>query len=87
MYWYILVHTSYTYTYVHTPNMYLCLYPYLHLYLYHCFADSQQTDVYRDLGSPIVQQALDGFNGTIFAYGQVPIHINTYTYDYITLLI
>ncbi|KAJ1418578.1 P-loop containing nucleoside triphosphate hydrolase protein [Ochromonadaceae sp. CCMP2298] len=37
----------------------------------HCyFTDSQQTDVYRDLGSPIVQQALDGFNGTIFAYGQ-----------------
>eukprot|EP00600_Ochromonadales_sp_CCMP1393_P008823 CAMPEP_0174954044 /NCGR_PEP_ID=MMETSP0004_2-20121128/205_1 /TAXON_ID=420556 /ORGANISM="Ochromonas sp., Strain CCMP1393" /LENGTH=787 /DNA_ID=CAMNT_0016201813 /DNA_START=43 /DNA_END=2407 /DNA_ORIENTATION=- len=37
----------------------------------HCYgADSLQTAVYNDLGTPIVQQALDGFNGTIFAYGQ-----------------
>ena len=33
-------------------------------------ADSLQTQVYEDLGRPIVAQALDGFNGTIFAYGQ-----------------
>lgn len=37
----------------------------------HCYgSDSLQTNVYADLGHPIVAQALDGFNGTIFAYGQ-----------------
>jgi hypothetical protein len=34
------------------------------------FTDSTQDQVYQDLGIPLVQQALDGFNGTIFAYGQ-----------------
>ena len=34
------------------------------------FTDSTQTQVYEDLGIPLVTQALDGFNGTIFAYGQ-----------------
>ncbi|RYH09550.1 hypothetical protein EON65_40065 [archaeon] len=29
-----------------------------------------QTQVYTDLGRPVVKQALEGFNGTIFAYGQ-----------------
>jgi hypothetical protein len=29
-----------------------------------------QQIVYKDLGAPIVEQSLDGFNGTIFAYGQ-----------------
>lgn len=29
-----------------------------------------QAAVYQDLGHPVVNQALDGFNGTIFAYGQ-----------------
>jgi hypothetical protein len=33
--------------------------------------DSIQEKVYADLGLPIVTRALDGFNGTIFAYGQV----------------
>lgn len=37
----------------------------------HCYgSDSIQSQVYNDLGKPIVSQALDGFNGTIFAYGQ-----------------
>jgi hypothetical protein len=37
----------------------------------HCYgADSTQPQVYSDLGRPVVTQALDGFNGTIFAYGQ-----------------
>jgi len=37
----------------------------------HCYyMDSTQEQVYADLGSPVVIQALEGFNGTIFAYGQ-----------------
>jgi hypothetical protein len=32
--------------------------------------DSAQQTLYEDLGRPIVEQALRGFNGTIFAYGQ-----------------
>ena len=37
----------------------------------HCyFIDSSQEQVYADLGGPVVAQALEGFNGTIFAYGQ-----------------
>ena len=36
----------------------------------HCYStDSTQQQVYDDLGKPIVTQAIDGFNGTIFAYG------------------
>ena len=34
------------------------------------FVDSKQESVYKDLGEPIVNQALDGYNGTLFAYGQ-----------------
>mmetsp|Transcript_20554 Transcript_20554/g.28323 ORF Transcript_20554/g.28323 Transcript_20554/m.28323 type:complete len:818 (-) Transcript_20554:135-2588(-) len=37
----------------------------------YCYdAESTQSQVYNDLGQPIVSKALDGFNGTIFAYGQ-----------------
>eukprot|EP00605_Chrysophyceae_sp_TOSAG23-4_P002059 GSChrysophyteH1.ASY1.ANO1.2280.1 assembled CDS len=37
----------------------------------HCYDEkSTQEQVYKDLGSPVVDQALDGFNCTIFAYGQ-----------------
>lgn len=37
----------------------------------YCYdSDSTQLQVYKDLGLPIVNQAVDGFNGTIFAYGQ-----------------
>ena len=37
----------------------------------HCyFTDSTQDAVYRDLGFPLLSQAMEGFNGTIFAYGQ-----------------
>lgn len=32
--------------------------------------NSTQVQVYQDLGRPVVNQALEGFNGTIFAYGQ-----------------
>ena len=36
----------------------------------HCyFIDSTQEQVYADLGKPLLEKALDGFNGTIFAYG------------------
>lgn len=34
------------------------------------FWDSTQEQVYKDLGKPILDGALRGFNGTIFAYGQ-----------------
>jgi kinesin family member 3B len=33
-------------------------------------ADCKQRDLYEDSGYPIVEAALGGFNGTIFAYGQ-----------------
>ncbi|OQR92364.1 kinesin-like protein [Achlya hypogyna] len=32
--------------------------------------DSQQTTVYTDVARPLVDQAFQGYNGTIFAYGQ-----------------
>lgn len=32
--------------------------------------DSTQSDVYDRVGKPLLDQALNGFNGTIFAYGQ-----------------
>eukprot|EP00003_Mantamonas_plastica_P027216 TRINITY_DN5785_c0_g1_i1.p1 TRINITY_DN5785_c0_g1~~TRINITY_DN5785_c0_g1_i1.p1 ORF type:complete len:649 (+),score=311.18 TRINITY_DN5785_c0_g1_i1:918-2864(+) len=34
------------------------------------FWDSEQETVYNDLGRPMLEQALEGYNGTIFAYGQ-----------------
>ena len=37
-------------------------------------ADSLQVDVYNQLAKPIVDQSLRGYNGTIFAYGQVRSH-------------
>ncbi|GMH83472.1 hypothetical protein TrVE_jg1056 [Triparma verrucosa] len=33
-------------------------------------SESVQPQVYTDLGSPLLERALDGINGTIFAYGQ-----------------
>ena len=30
----------------------------------------KQSDVYNDVGQPLLDKAFDGFNGTIFAYGQ-----------------
>lgn len=37
----------------------------------HCyFTDTTQTQVFNDLGKNVVYQGLDGYNGTIFAYGQ-----------------
>jgi hypothetical protein len=36
--------------------------------VYDCSAS--QTQIYADLGAPILRKALEGFNGTIFAYGQ-----------------
>ncbi|XP_046401974.1 kinesin-like protein KIF3A [Ischnura elegans] len=32
--------------------------------------DSKQTDVYNEIARPIVSKVLEGYNGTIFAYGQ-----------------
>lgn len=32
--------------------------------------DTQTSDVYNDVAKPIVEAAVAGFNGTIFAYGQ-----------------
>lgn len=37
----------------------------------HCYnIDSTHDQVYIDLGEPMVKQALEGFNSTLFAYGQ-----------------
>ncbi|CAL4089915.1 unnamed protein product, partial [Meganyctiphanes norvegica] len=33
-------------------------------------SDLQNEDIYREVSEPIVESALAGFNGTIFAYGQ-----------------
>lgn len=35
------------------------------------FAPCLQESVYDDLGAPLLNKALDGYNATIFAYGQV----------------
>lgn len=32
--------------------------------------DSKQMDVYNEAARPIVENVLEGYNGTIFAYGQ-----------------
>ena len=32
---------------------------------------SDQEEVYKTLAQPVVQSVLNGYNGTIFAYGQV----------------
>lgn len=32
--------------------------------------DTKTSDVYKDVAKPIVEAAIAGFNGTIFAYGQ-----------------
>ena len=35
-----------------------------------------QSEVYSDLGQPLLEKALEGYNATIFAYGQVSnVHI------------
>ena len=33
-------------------------------------SNSTQDEVYKDIGEPVVTQAMDGFNCTVFAYGQ-----------------
>ena len=33
-------------------------------------AESTQHDVYQTVGLPVVKSVLEGYNGTIFAYGQ-----------------
>ena len=35
--------------------------------------NSKQTDIYDEIMRPIVDSVLDGYNGTIFAYGQTGI--------------
>ncbi|KAH9119325.1 hypothetical protein AeMF1_007902, partial [Aphanomyces euteiches] len=37
---------------------------------YAYFTDSTQAQVYADVAQPLVDQAFQGYNGTIFAYGQ-----------------
>ena len=37
---------------------------------------SSQGDVHRDLGQPLLEKALEGYNATIFAYGQVTVHLS-----------
>ena len=37
----------------------------------HCYGtDTEQPEVFADLGTEMLNKALEGFNGTIFAYGQ-----------------
>lgn len=37
-----------------------------------CFdTESQQIDVYQDTAQSLVDSVMEGYNGTIFAYGQV----------------
>ena len=37
----------------------------------HVFGDTNnQMDVYQECASPIIQSVLEGYNGTLFAYGQ-----------------
>ena len=37
----------------------------------HCFDDStRQSDIYATCASGIIENVLEGYNGTIFAYGQ-----------------
>ena len=39
-------------------------------YDYSYWLDTAQSQVYEDMGKPIVEKAIEGFNGTVFAYGQ-----------------
>jgi Tfp pilus assembly pilus retraction ATPase PilT len=32
--------------------------------------DSSQTDIFEGVAMPVIDNCLDGYNGTIFAYGQ-----------------
>lgn len=36
--------------------------------------DSQQQEVYEEGAQALVESVLEGYNGTIFAYGQVSLH-------------
>lgn len=40
---------------------------YVYSYVHTCI----QSEVYHDLGQPLLEKALEGYNATIFAYGQV----------------
>ncbi len=44
--------------------------------------DSNQQQVYDDLGLHIIEKALEGYNGTIFAYGNYSINV----YNYIKMI-
>ncbi len=45
-----------------------------------------QSEVYSDLGQPLLEKALEGYNATIFAYGQVRLDYN-YWYIWYTVVI
>ncbi len=40
--------------------------------------NSKQEDVWKEVGLPILNKAIVGFNGTIFAYGQTGIYCNSF---------
>ena len=40
--------------------------------------DTEQDEIYRAAALPIVESVLEGFNGTIFAYGQTSSGKNSY---------
>ena len=50
-------------------------------------ARASQDDVFKKVGTAAVQNAIDGFNSTIFAYGQTGIYLYIYTYIYICVCI
>ena len=67
----ILSHAFYSYS----PNYYIKL-TFSSIYQVFTFdtvfgPDSTQMDVYNRVARPIVDNVLEGYNGTIFAYGQV----------------
>ena len=49
--------------------------------------NSKQVDVYNLVARPIVDAVLEGYNGTIFAYGQTGTGLNTIiTFDWMIFL-
>ena len=49
-------------------------------------ADAQQDNVYDRIARPVVTDVIKGFNGTIFAYGQVSIALSSVSYIVLYLL-
>jgi hypothetical protein len=69
----ILTHTnsySHILTFIQDPNPYAVTPSYTFTFDHVYFMDTLQETVYTDLGVPILESSLAGYNGTIFAYGQ-----------------